>query len=111
MSMKVRYKNAGSYPSYSLDGSVLTIGKLRLDLAELARDEPQHLTVSADEAGRLMLGAGYRYVAELDLPARRYAIEKIGYTDDFGCPALRKAELPYPTEDVVLTLWAEEEGT
>lgn len=107
--MTVRYKNAGSYPSYSLDGHVLTIGGLRLDLAALAQDEPLHLTISADTAGRLTLGDGHRYVAELDLPAKKYAIEKTGYTDDYGFPALRKAELPYPAEDALLTLWAEKD--
>ncbi len=108
--MTIRYKNAGSYPAYSLTGHILTIGELQLELAALAQDEPLHLTVSADAADRLMLGTGYRYVAELDLPAKQYAIEKIGYTDDFGYPALCKVELPYPLEDIELTLWAEKEG-
>ena len=53
--------------------------------------------------------SGWRYAAELDLPAKQYAIEKIGYADDYGYPALRKVALPYTAEDAVLTLWAKKE--
>jgi len=109
--MTVRYKNAGTYPAYAWDGKILTIGELQLDLYELAQHEPIHLAISADAEGKLALGCGYRYVAELDVPSKRFTMEKIGFTDDFGYPALRKVELPYPAEDAVLTLWAEKEGT
>ena len=109
--MKLQYKNAGVYPAYTLSGTELTLAeRLTLDLATLAQDEPVHLIVSADREGNLALGFGWRYVAELDLPAKPFRMEKIGYTDDFGYPALRKAYLPYPAEDAVLTLWAEKEG-
>ena len=109
--MTVRYKNTGaSFPAYSFDGHILTINGLELDVYALAQHEPAHLVISADAAGKLSVGTGRRYVAELELPAKRFGIEKIGYTDDFGYPALRKAELPYPADEIVLTLWAEKEG-
>jgi len=108
--MKVQYKNAGRYPAYDLNGTQLTLGStLTVDLAELAKDAPAYYVISADAEGTLALGTGLRYVAELSLPAKQYAIEKIGYTDDFGYPALRKVALPYTAEDAVLTLWAEKE--
>ena len=107
--MKVQYKNPGSYPDYALSGTVLTIGALTLDLAALAQEVPVHVVISEDAAGNLALGTGRRYVAELELPAKPYVIEKIGYADDYGYPALGKRFLPYPTEDAVLTLWAKKE--
>ena len=109
--MTVRYKNAGtSYPAYSFDGHILTVNELQLDVYALAQHDPEHRAISADAAGKLSIGSGWRYVAELELPAKRFGIEKIGYTDDFGYPALRKVELPYPADEIVLTLWAEKEG-
>lgn len=108
--MKIRYKNSGTYPSWGLDGTMLTLGgALHLNLPALAKDTPAHYVISADPDGKLALGIGWRYAAELDLPAKQYAIEKIGYTDDYGYPALRKVALPYTAEDAVLTLWAKKE--
>ena len=112
--MKVTYKNdkcGRVFPEWTLDGALLTLrgGALTLDLDALTRDDPALLLVMEDAQGRLALGEGRRYVAELRLPARRYAVEKIGFADDFGFPALRRVALPFSAEDVVLTLWAERE--
>ena len=109
--MKVLYKNAGVCPAWRLEGALLSLrgGALTLDLDALTRDDPAFLLVSEDADRRLVLGPGRRFVAELRLPARRYAVEKIGFADDFGFPALRRVALPFSAEDVVLTLWAEKE--
>ena len=110
--MKVCYKNSGSYAEYALEGSVLSFagGELRLDLALLQRPYPQRIIVSADEAGKPVLGAAWRYVAEIELPAAGFAVEETGVADDVGFPVLRKVREEFSAENVVLTLWALKEA-
>lgn len=110
--MKVCYKNSGSYAKYALEGSVLSFGdgELRLDLALLQRPYPQRLIVSADENGRPVLGAAWRYVAEVELPAAEFSVEETGVADDVGFPVLRKVRAEFSAENVVLTLWALKEA-
>ena len=108
--MTVLQKLSGTLPSWALDGTVLTLGgTFSLDIADLMQNESAHIFISRDEEGVLCLGPARRYIAELELPARRYAVEKIGFTDDHGFPALRLRELPPDMDGVTLTLWPEEE--
>ena len=107
--MTVLQKLRGEVPSWRLDGTVLTLGgTFSLDIAALMQNEPVRLFISRDEKGGLCLGPARRDAAELELPARRYAAEKIGFTDDHGFPALRLRELPPDMDGVTLTLWPEE---
>lgn len=110
--MKILHKNEGKYVDYSLSGNILSFrgGELSLDLAALQRDYPVSICISEDRAGNLTLGASWRYVAELELPARRSVVEKTGVADDFGFPVLRRVYLPFSTEDAMLTLWAVKEA-
>lgn len=106
--MTIRYKDEGrpGGVAWRLAGAKLTLGgQLELDLEALAGDDPVSLCVSETRDGRLTLGPAWRYVAELSLPARQSRIEKLGYTDDFGYPALGRRRLPLALEDAVLTLW------
>lgn len=105
--MRIKYKNSGRYVEYSLEGSVLTLGgELHLDLAALQRPYPQTIVISADRDGKLTLGAAWRYVAEIELPAAEFSVEETGVADDVGFPVLRKAWAEFSTENVELTLWA-----
>ena len=105
--MRILRKNDGKYVDYSLTGTVLSLreGELTLNLAELERDYAVDIDISEDAAGRLTLGASHRYVAQLELPARRSIVEKTGIADDFGFPVLRRVYSHINTDDVVLTLW------
>jgi hypothetical protein len=105
--MTVKKKNTGRYIPYELSGTTLCLrdGALTLDLAQYQRDDPVHLDISEDAAGRLVVGPSYRYIAELDIPARAYALEKGAY-DDFGFPQLYKHAIPLETKQATLTLWA-----
>ena len=106
--MKVIYKNDGEYIDYSLSGDLLSFrgGELTLNLAELERDHPVSVTVSEDGTGRLRTGVLRRYIAEIDIPARRSVVEKTGVADDFGFPVLCRAYSTFDPNGVVLTLWA-----
>ncbi len=110
--MKILHKNEGTYVDYSLRGNILSFrgGKLTLDLGNLQRDYQVSICISEDKAGNLTLSAAWRYVAEIELPARRSIVEKTGVADDHGFPVLRRVYLPLNTEDVVLTLWAVKEA-
>lgn len=110
--MQVVFKTEGAYVDYALEGTRLAFrgGELALDLAELQRDFAVSVTVSSDRDGRLTTGASWRYVAEINIPARRSVMEKTGVADDIGFPVLRKVSQPLDTGDVVLTLWGGKEG-
>ena len=107
--MKVLYKNAGEYCSYSIDGSVLSFrgGELSLDLEDLSRDYPVCITVSGDERGLLSTGVSRRYVAEIAIPARQSKVGKTGVADSFGFAVLQREYEPFDPGGVELTLWAE----
>ena len=109
--MKILHKNEGTYVDYSLSGNILSFreGELTVDLAELQRDYPVSICISENKAGS-HAGAAWRYVAEIELPARRSIVEKTGVADDHGFPVLRRVYLPLSTGDVVLTLWALKEA-
>ena len=106
--MRVEYKNDGSYTGYSLDGTVLSFrgGELTFDLARLQRFNPVKVTISEDEGGNLVTGISRRYVAEVDIPAKRRAAEKTGAVNPFGFPILRRVNDSFDAAGVVLTLWA-----
>lgn len=110
--MKVLYKNGAPGVDYALDGARLSFrgGELTLDLEKLQRDYPVTLVVSEDREGRLTLGPAWRYVAEIEIPARRSAVRKTGAADDFGFPVLERVYFPLDTAEVTLTLWKAKEG-
>jgi hypothetical protein len=105
--MIVKNKNKGSYIPYALTGTQVSFkgGALTVDLTEHQRDWPVTLDISANQTGALVIGPSYRYVAQLDIPARSYTIVK-GKADDFGFPQLSKIPVPLDMEQVTLTLWA-----
>ena len=110
--MKINYKKSGARAiRWALEDYLLIFndGALKLDLDELACSSPVFLAISEDAAGNLITGSGIRYAAELRIPARTYHTEKIGFTDDFGYPALRKVGAPVDLNEVELTLWPAKE--
>lgn len=110
--MIIKKKNNGSYIPYALKGTQVSFNndELTVDLAQHQRDWPVTLDISADQTGALVLGPSYRYVAQIDIPARSYTIAK-GKADDFGFPQLSKIPVPLDTEQVTLTLWAVPDST
>lgn len=105
--MLLNKKNEGIYVPYELTGSALSFksGALTIDLSRCERDDPVSLDISQDASGKLVLGPAYRYIAQLDIPARTYTID-YGAADDFGFPQLKKIAAPLDTDKVSLTLWS-----
>ncbi len=107
--MIVNKKNEGTYIPHKLIGAQLSMreGELELDLSRYERDYPVHLDISENINGKLVIETSFRYMAEIDIPAREYIIEK-GEADDMGFPKLTKTAAPFDAAGVSLTLWAVE---
>lgn len=114
--IKVVEKNKGKKIAYSVDKNKLTFDDdLTINLAKRESDDPVHIDVCYDGDGNLVLGAaaGRRYVAEIDIPARKYT-EKPNpnkgksTTADDGMmrePDTIREAVPFSTDRVTLTLW------
>jgi len=104
--MKVRYTQSGPYIGYTLNGSVLTIGDLIIDLS--GRYEDSQVVVNITRDGNTLiegLGGKGGYVATVVLPPKQYEFIDAGVVDDLGNPVLNKTALPIDVEKVVLSLW------
>lgn len=107
--MIIKLKNEGRYVPYALAGTILSFrnSELTLDLARYQHDYPIRIDISEDVNKNLVTGPAYRYIAEIDIPARVYEV-KAGVKDDLGFPKLTKTMLPFDIDKVILTLWAVE---
>ena len=106
--MIVIAKNKGKKIAYTETDTVLVFGanELRLDLAECEDDEPVHITICYNRKGKLTTGNdGFTYVAEIDIPARKYQEEP----DPEEEGSSHTEPLPLDMNYVELTLWALEE--
>jgi hypothetical protein len=109
--MLVKHKNKGVYVPYALEGTTLSFrdGALVIDMVERQCGYPLRLDISEDETGGLVTGPAYRYVAELEIPARQYRLNYKGYADDLGIVQAYRTAVPLDLSEAVLTLWALEE--
>ena len=83
---------------------------LTINLVKREEDYPVHIDVCFDHDGDLVLGtaAGRRYVAEIDIPARRYDIQPD--PEDPEGQAVIKTPIPLDLDLCTLSLWALEEA-
>lgn len=101
-------KNEGNKVAHSIRSTKLTIdNELTLDLAKYERDFDVHLDICQNQYGMLTMGTSRKYVAQIDIPARRYLYEDDGL-DDTGAPKQKKIEVALDPDTVTLTLWAQE---
>lgn len=104
--MIVIEKNEGIKIPHSLRVNKLTLGEeITLDISKYERDFDVHLDVCQNAYGMLTMGVSTRYVAQIDIPARRYTLEDDG-EDDQGMPRQKKTAEPFSMDTVTLTLWA-----
>lgn len=95
-------KNEGPKIPYSVDGTRVTFNDdLTINLASREQDWPVNIDICFDEDRALAIGAaaGRAYVAQLDIPARRYTYEEVD-------GELQRNPLPLDMDTVTLTLWA-----
>lgn len=102
-------KNEGPKIPYSVKTTKVTFDDdLTANLAKREKDWAEHIDICADDEGNLVIGAavGRRYVAEIDIPARRY--ETTTETID-GEEVETQTPIPLDMNTVTLSLWAIEE--
>ena len=90
---------------HSKRGDKLTLGddELTLNLSRYEQDDPKHIDICFDATGCLVVGTatGRKYVAEIDIPARRY-------TEEVVDEETTRTPVPFDIDLCTLTLWATE---
>ena len=96
-------KNEGQKIPFEVSGKkVIFDDDLSINLSKREKDDPVHIDVCYDQDGELCIGAaaGWAYVAEIDIPARRYEeVESEGEETTLQ-------PVPLDMDTVTLTLWA-----
>ncbi len=105
-------KRLGSGPTvqYELMGKTLSFndGELMINLAKREKDFPLQIDICEDEYGDLYMGLARKYVAQVDIPARRYEYVDKGVNAE-GEPVTEQVALPFDPQLVTITLWDMEE--
>ena len=107
--MIINEKNKGRKIPYSVGSTKVTFDDdLTINLTKREKDYPEHIDICSDVDGNLVVGAsvGRRYVAEIDIPARRYeksTVDVEGEEQEILLPA------PLDMNTVTLSLWSVEE--
>ncbi len=78
---------------------------LSINLQKREKDDPVHIDVCFDTDGDLCIGAaaGWAYVAEIDIPARRYEDVPVEGGEE---GETEHVPVPFDMDRVTLTLWA-----
>lgn len=109
--MNVIYVTEGdNYIPYENTKSSVTFGDddLSINLKNREMDESVMIDVCSDKNGFLVIGAatGYRYVAQVEIPAREYKETKT--KNDEGEDTINATPIPFDIEKCTLYLWAME---
>lgn len=118
--MIVIEKNSGTKIPYEVvKNKICFDDDLTINLAKREDDRDVHIDVCYDDDGELVIGAaaGRSYVAEIDIPARRYTqpepIEEVpadGEENAEGGARMGNSTpakpIPFSMDNVTLTLWA-----
>lgn len=100
--IQVIEKNEGPKIAYEENGTLIFFGNyaLMINIAVYQRDWPVHIDVCSNRDKQLMVGVGESlyYVAQLDIPAKRYTEPET--EEDTPEP------IPIDMSEVVLTLWS-----
>ncbi len=99
--MKEVFMTPGKYIHYETTSKSITYGDedLTINLKNRERDERVLIDVCADINGELTMGtaAGYRYVSQIEIPAREYT-ETPGDPDPEGNPTVIRTPVPFDIE-------------
>lgn len=103
-------KNIGQKIEFSVSGTRLNLNnELILDLSKYERDHDVHIDISENGDGMLIMGVSRRYVAQIDIPARKYDEITTEATEDKEAETTF-APVAFSMDNVKLTLWALEGG-
>ena len=115
--MKIIEANEGPKIFFEESGTWINFDdQIMLNLKKSEADHEVHIDITSDAFGRLKTGEGAYYVAQVDIPARKYdesEIENPDYDEESenSSPTIIKREpIPFSMENVTLTLFALKEG-
>lgn len=103
--MQIVNINNGPKVGYSLNGNILTIGDLEIDLASRQKDFEVTVDVSRTESGDIVEGVGYAYVANIIIPPRSYTVES-SQTGSDAFTQKTKTPKPFNPAKATIQLWA-----
>lgn len=97
----------GPKADYSVNGTVLTVHGVAIDLAARQRDVQTVIDVSlSSDLATVVEGVGAWYVATIVVPPQEYDLVDSGQTDENGNPVMILQALPLDMSKVELRLWA-----
>lgn len=78
---------------------------LSINLSKREKDDPVHIDICYDQDDELCIGAaaGWAYVAEIDIPARRYEEVPVEGGEE---GETERQPIPLDMDTVTMTLWA-----
>jgi hypothetical protein len=91
------------FVNWSLDGTLLSVGNIMLDLKEEQQDSQTIINI-CEKYGELIKGLGDVYVAVVVIPPAQYQLVEAG-ADEEGNPIYENERLPIDTNSVQLVLW------
>ena len=102
--------NAGPKIPYSVDGTRICFDDdLSINLAKREEDNPVHIDICHDSESMLVIGKTLArdYVAQIDIPARRYNIVTVpSETAEEEKTSEKREPIPLDMDEVALTLWS-----
>lgn len=105
--MQIEYLQDAPHAELSLEGSVLIIAGLGIDLETRQADSQEIIDITKRDEHIVegINGQDGSYVASVILPPKEYEEVDTGEEDEHGNPVYEKTALPLDTNRVVLKLW------
>lgn len=98
--------------SYEITKNTISFNddELALNLQKRERDGAVHIDICTDRSGALVMGAenGFKYVAQIDIPAREYTEVEVEAEEAEGMETRAKTvrePVPFSMDRCTLTLW------
>jgi hypothetical protein len=99
--------NEGPKADYSINGTVLKVQEVAIDLAARQRDVQNVVDVSlGSDLTSAAEGVGAWYIATIIVPPLEYDLVDSGKTDENGNPIMVPQAMPLDMSKVELRLWA-----
>lgn len=73
--MKIVEKNLGPKIPYTEEGTVLNFGMLSVDCSDYQKSWDVNIDICEDQNGNLAIGTGVKYVAQIEIPKKKYIEE------------------------------------
>ncbi|MCD6526989.1 MAG: hypothetical protein J7K75_08390 [Desulfuromonas sp.] len=103
--MIVKHVAVGPVSDYALDGSVLTVAGVAIDLAARQADVTAMVDLTADHNGVVAEGLAGSYVASVVIPPRQHRFVDSGELGFDDQPVMSRQALPLNVAAVQLFLW------